>query len=44
MLTLTSISKTFLGGFKPVLTNINLHPIIAEQIRLPKRGVKHENH
>ncbi|PJD94111.1 MAG: ABC transporter ATP-binding protein [Legionella sp.] len=25
MLTLTSISKTFLGGFKPVLTNINLH-------------------
>lgn len=25
MLTLTSISKTFLGSFKPVLTNINLH-------------------
>jgi putative ABC transport system ATP-binding protein len=25
MLTLTSISKTFPGGFKPVLTNINLH-------------------
>ncbi|MDP3706166.1 MAG: ATP-binding cassette domain-containing protein [Legionellaceae bacterium] len=25
MLTLTSIGKTFLGGFKPVLTNINLH-------------------
>jgi putative ABC transport system ATP-binding protein len=25
MLTLTSISKTFSGGLKPVLTNINLH-------------------